>query len=315
MNVFYKFPSIGQFRNIVKDVWHFDPAAKLTFTGTVKVHGTNAAIVVHPDGSYHCQSRSRIITVDDDNLGFAAWVRDSGVDLSQFVRVGCDVVLFGEFAGRGIQRRVAVNAVDRFFYLFEAAMGHGDGTVNWLPEIYQGAGVNSGEVFRVSEDFGLAEIDIDFAHPEASQNKLVELTEAVEAQCLVGHALGIEGVGEGIVWRHLTDDGQLLMFKVKGEKHSVSKVKKLAQVDPEKVASVQKFLEYAVTEQRLQQGLAEVCGGDADRKYLSAFLKWVSTDVVKEESDVLEASGLTMKDVGNPMSIRGREWFFSKEIL
>ena len=41
--------------------------------------------------------------------------------------------------------------------------------------------------------------------------------------------------------------------KVKGEKHSSSKVKKLASVDVEKLNSIKDFVDYAVTESRLEQ--------------------------------------------------------------
>ena len=54
--------------------YHDIPLPTLTFTGTVKVHGTNAAIVRLKDGTIYAQSRSRIITPTSDNAGFAAFV-------------------------------------------------------------------------------------------------------------------------------------------------------------------------------------------------------------------------------------------------
>ena len=310
---FYKFPSIGQFRNIVKDVRHFDPAAKLTFTGTVKVHGTNAAVVIHPDGTYHCQSRSRIVTTEDDNLGFAAWVAERYcyyADMLSCVRnlyKNDDIVIYGEFAGRGIQKGVAVNAADKFFYIFGVKAGD-----KWSSLALLNHPEDRARVFFSYDAWGKS-IDIDFSQPEASQNELVSITDEVEAQCPLGKHLGLDGTGEGVVWSHMTDDNHLLMFKVKGEKHSVSKVKKLAQVDPEKVASVAAFIEYAVTDNRLQQGLQEVCDGEADREKMGAFLKWVSLDVRKEEFDVLAGNDLTMKDIGKALSGKARAWFFEQE--
>ena len=42
---------------------------------TEKIDGTNACVVVTPDGTVLAQSRSRFITPEDDNFGFAAWVQ------------------------------------------------------------------------------------------------------------------------------------------------------------------------------------------------------------------------------------------------
>ena len=98
-------------------------------------------------------------------------------------------------------------------------------------------------------------------------------------------------IGEGIVWEYRNSDGSVHRFKVKGEKHSSSKVKKLASVDIEKMNSVKEFVEYAVTDSRLKQAADEILrvGGeigtthlDFDRKKLGKFIKWMSTDIVKE---------------------------------
>lgn len=64
---------------------------------TEKIDGTNAAIGVEPiglgaqTGEYvegqvrvYAQSRSRIITPEDDNFGFAKWVRDNADKLAEF---------------------------------------------------------------------------------------------------------------------------------------------------------------------------------------------------------------------------------------
>lgn len=306
---FYPFPSIGQFRNIVHDVQHIDPTAKLWFQGTVKVHGTQGAIVIEPDGAVRYQSRSRIITPEDDNMGFAAWAEERRSTFTKLRREDVTAVLLGEFAGEGIQKSVAVSKADKFFYVFAAAVYDEKDrrfAYGMMPNMEDDRVV-------LASCVPYYEIEIDFAHPEASTNELARLTEGVEKECPVGKYLGVSGTGEGIVWSHMTNDRELLMFKVKGQKHSISKVKKLAQVDPEKVASVEVFVDYAVTDARLSQGFQEACNGDPDRTKLGAFLKWVNTDIHKEESDVLAESNLTTKDVARAVSGKAREWFFAKE--
>ena len=120
--------------------------------------------------------------------------------------------------------------------------------------------------------------------------------------------------------KHLEDELRKLcdrhQMKVKGEKHSVSKVKKLAAVDVEKLNSVKEFVEYAVTENRMQQMFDEVFKGqDPDRKRLGEFIKAVSADVIKEESDTAAENGLEPKDFGKELSDKARKFFFEKEQL
>ena len=97
---------------------------------------------------------------------------------------------------------------------------------------------------------------------------------------------------------------------VQGQKvRSIAKVNTLAAVDPEKLRNIQEFVEYAVTENRLEQALQEV---GLDVSLTGKFIGWVNKDVYKEEKDVLEANGLTMKEVGNLLSQKAREFYFSK---
>lgn len=83
---------------------------------TEKIDGTNAAVVIealegfapsadavwHGEGlAVYAQSRTRFITPDNDNFGFAAWVRSNAEELAAGLGVGRH---FGEWWGRGIQR-------------------------------------------------------------------------------------------------------------------------------------------------------------------------------------------------------------------
>jgi hypothetical protein len=67
---------------------------------TEKIDGTNAAVVFTEDGQIGAQSRSRLITVKDDNFGFARWVLDNHAEL---LKLGPGHH-FGEWWGQGIQR-------------------------------------------------------------------------------------------------------------------------------------------------------------------------------------------------------------------
>ena len=65
-----------------------------------KIDGTNAAVVVFPDGEVMAGSRKRLITPEDDNFGFAAWVRDHQDELRELGPGRHN----GEWWGSGIQR-------------------------------------------------------------------------------------------------------------------------------------------------------------------------------------------------------------------
>jgi len=312
-----KYSSTEQFRNIIKEVkfkYKGEQLPTLVFTGTTKIHGTNASVVVKANGEQYCQSRNNILTLDQDNMGFAIWHSSKTSTFKEFAKLFTegaddDVVFYGEWAGKGIQNGVAVSELNRFFYIFAVALVNGDSCLwfNSYPTLSNGV-----DIFDANQ-FSKYKIVIDFNNPELSQNKLVELTEAVEKECPVGKALGVSGVGEGIVWKHIDKACSCIKFKVKGQEHTSSKVKKLAEVDVEKLNSITEFIEYAVTTNRLEQAFTEVCNNNPDRKLLGQFIKWVSTDVLKEELDTLELNGLTRKDIGGPLSSKAKAWFFDKE--
>lgn len=67
---------------------------------TEKIDGTNACIIVNEQGVF-AQSRTRIITPDDDNYGFARWVQENAEQLKLDLGEGYH---FGEWWGKGIQR-------------------------------------------------------------------------------------------------------------------------------------------------------------------------------------------------------------------
>lgn len=86
---------------------------------TEKIDGTNAQIVIGDDQSIAVGSSNRWITPEDDNYGFAAWVRDNANELLT-LGVGRH---FGEWWGQGIQRKYGMT--EKRFSLFN--------TQRWAP--------------------------------------------------------------------------------------------------------------------------------------------------------------------------------------
>lgn len=87
-----------------------------------KIDGTNAQVCVLEDGRVLAGSRSRWITSDDDNFGFARWVAEHEDELRTGLGAGTH---YGEWWGSGIQRRYGL--AEKRFSLFNAA--------RWLDDV------------------------------------------------------------------------------------------------------------------------------------------------------------------------------------
>ena len=82
---------------------------------TEKIDGTSGCICITEDGVMHVGSRSRWITPEDDNYGFARWARDNE---SELLKLGPGRH-FGEWWGQGIQRKYGMT--EKRWSLFNVA--------------------------------------------------------------------------------------------------------------------------------------------------------------------------------------------------
>jgi hypothetical protein len=341
-----KFPSIEQYRNAIRNVKHnatftgrdengeptFDgsrPIPTLKYHGTVKLHGTNAGIVCTHEG-FTYQSRERELELTSDNAGFMLYMKAREVELEILCARIADrsdgvkryeditkVILFGEWCGGNIQKGVALSGLPKMFVIFAVKLFNEEGDHVWMDMAkIKDLELPEHNIYNILR-FGSWELDIDFNHPELAQNKMIEITEAVEAECPAGKHFGVSGIGEGVVWQPITPGwySSDFWFKVKGEKHSVSKVKTLAAVDVEAVANLQKFVDDTVTEARLEQGLQNLINEQQkpfEMSSLGDFIRWVFNDIVKEESDTIVASQLDPKKLGGPVANKARPWYIAK---
>jgi hypothetical protein len=332
------YPKIAQFRNVVATINReitftgldddgnaiYDPSIKkptLTFNGTVKLHGTNASVCFNSQDGFWVQSRKNVITIEKDNAGFAFFAEsnkvefcallDSVINKHQIDTKEFTVSIYGEWAGKGIQEGVGISQLDKAFYVFGVKISKPqDPEFNsyWLDS----SDIKKPEckIYNVA-DYKTFTIEVDFNMPQLAQNKLVEITEEVEKECPIAKAFGIEnGVGEGVVWT-TEFKGNVHRFKVKGDEHSVTKVKKLANVDVEKLKNIQEFVTYSVTENRFKQAIENVFGSNKlDVKKMGDFIRWFVKDVTEEEMDTMVKNNLEPKDVNKYISTKVREMFF-----
>jgi hypothetical protein len=335
------YPKIAQFRNVVSNINReitfngldedgnaiYDPSIKkpiLTFKGTVKLHGTNASVCFNSKDGFWIQSRNNIITLENDNAGFAFFAENRKSEFLTLLEIladedddidsECTISIYGEWAGKGIQKSVGISKLDKAFYVFGVKVSKPqDEKFNayWIDS----SNVRNTEcrIFNV-EDYETYSIDVDFNMPQLAQNKFGEITEKVENECPISKAFGIDnGLGEGVVWSVKYKDN-VHRFKVKGDKHSVTKVKKLASVDVEKLKTIQDFISYSVTENRFNQAIENVFGKkNLDVKKMGDFIRWFVKDIATEEMDTMIENGLEPKDVNKYISTKVREMFFKAQ--
>ena len=336
-----KYGKTKQFRDVIRDLAHTvrfkgvdeqgtpiysnEELPVLSFRGTVKLHGTNAGISHHPGSTdVVCMSRNNVVT--QGHFGFPEMIlqeKDEVLRLIDSVRMYGNVgekeivSIYGEWVGEGVQKGVAISGIPRkTWFIFAIKITDVEGNGRWLQNVDQFKIEN--ERIRNIHEFPTVFLEIDLNNPALIQNQLIDITNKVEAECPVAKEYGVSGVGEGVVWETWYK-GMRFNFKVKGEKHSSSKVKKLAPVDPEKAKSVSEFIDYAITVNRVKQAIFEVAQqndiseDEMKRNHTGAVLKWIANDVIEEETEAMKNSMLEWKDVGKQASEKARRIFF--EIL
>jgi hypothetical protein len=298
------------------------------FRGTVKLHGTNAGVACTEEALV-AQSRTRNLAVDDDHHGFAKFVvaqTEAIRDLERKLRdqhgiaASTKLVLYGEWCGPGIEKKVAITGLpEKQLVLFGAKIVEGEEStyldiIGPLNDAYKDASIHS--VF----DAGTWELEVDFSDPESRQKALdqaTEWTQVVGTECPYAARFGVKGPGEGIVWLPLEEHwGKSdLYWKSKSDHHKVTKSDKAKpDLAPEVLAGINQFVEFAVTENRLDQGISvlQEQGLAVDIKAISHFLKWFGQDVKRECAVELESNELEWKTVSKAVTNKARNWFLAK---
>jgi hypothetical protein len=315
---FVKFPSIEKFSDVnalIKRRFELNDRPTITYRGKVKLHGTNAAIRIDPDGTVTCFKRTGVCNVENDNAGFANWV--AGIK-TKFPGFHYSYIIYGEWAGPGIQKKVAVSSIEHKTFFVFAILDLDSGMV-WLDpdQIKHFLGDLPVKVLPWAEG---SEVTIDFRLQSSMEQAMSHIGNLVEAcdkiDPYIKNEFGIEGIGEGFVFTpHYAAinfaEYSDLIFKAKGDSHTVSVHEKKAsiQIDPAVLEGAAAFAKEFVTPARCEQGVTEACGGEASMKTMGAFMKWIGQDVQKESVNELEASGLDWKNVSKAVNQQARDWY------
>lgn len=326
--------------------------ATVTYRAKVKLHGTNAAVQVHLDGTLVAQSRTTELSVTNDNAGFAKWVHSTD---PAFWAAAEGMVIFGEWCGPGVQKGVAVSEIPKKIFAVFAArslnplndelivdpehlaimlkpvIDHVGGVyvLPWYVGNIPVCGIDGPNYVRdilgVKINWLAEEGPLSLEHQRL--NEIVKLINdsvaAVEKNDpWVKETFNVDGTGEGLVFypvskEHLgVKNFNNLVFKAKGEKHKNIKTAAPAQVNAEAAASIDQFVDMVLTEARLMQGVENVatrdCSPQYDMKKIGQFLAWIAGDVQKETQDELAASGLTWNQVSKAVTNKARVWYLAK---
>lgn len=322
----FKFPSIRHFHEVLKEYRKLKIFNEVKLVGYPKIHGSNANICFHEDGSITAHSKILMLDPQDNMMGFWFWMDDNREVLSKIGKIlkqSCPslqypFVLCGEWAGEKIQGKASTAGIPKFWTVFATGnvveetddMGVLGNHIQFVPLPKQHLHLKDINLYDIRM-FGKYEITLDVSFPERAQNALAEFTVQAEKECPIAKMFGVTSdKGEGVVW-HVEDNADRhLYFKVKGKKHTTAKVRTLASVNPERIANILEFVEYACTENRMLQAVSET--GPLDKSNLGKFMKWVHADIVKEETSTLEANDMEYRVVQDRISTKALAWYQSQ---
>lgn len=337
MKPFFKYPSIGQFRNaveqVVTDAYLNSTSLKVKFNKAVKLDGTNSAIVIPLYETYneiYAQSRNRVITPDNDNAGFAKWVEENKKEIHQAFATDIEdelgawdsethVVVYGEWCGKGIQKGTAINQLEKMFVVFDVKVIHysdnSDPLTRWgsidqwedEPLPYNCPELN---IYNINHFNTNEVVEIDFEHPVEAQRILLEDVKSIAVQCPFGEALGATGPGEGYVYTSIKYPR--VQFKIKQEKHSNNKTEHMTQEELLKFNDSCEFANVLSTDNRFNQAieyLKEMNMNPYQVKSLNDFILWIIEDVKKEEGDIIQRLNLHERVVIKFVVKNAKEWF------
>lgn len=320
----HKFPSLTSFENVYRGKQIHPAQQPIPYGAKVKLHGCNTGVNVSKDLRVSPQTRSTVITVDADHYNFAKWVQENSVLWASAAhRHGKSVTVFGEWAGKGIQRNDAVTTLDdRYFFAFAVQV---EDVISFNPEIISDFCPDLDHLLVMPWDH-LSD-PIDYASPENctkfADNASRMLEVMGEEDPFISGIFGVVGAGEG--WVYTPHDPENSdydwmypefvgwnAFKVKTDAHAVKKQKNSVSKDIEVPVGAADFTQMFVTDARCIQGVEESCDGIAEPARTGTFLKWIKKDVIKESEHELLDSGLTWVDVEKHVTTQARSWFLKK---
>ena len=223
----FKFPSIRQYREVIKEYSKAGYTSKVKIIGRPKLHGCNVNICFYEDGTYTVHGKDRLVTPEENLFGILEWVEERHwlvYELGRRLKEQIPSLVYPfvacfEYAGGHIQSsKCSVYELPEFLMLFQTAniveeefqhVLNNFLSFQGLPEDIMTSADN--QLYDVRE-FGQLELMLDMVYPENLTNELADATVAWERECPIAKYFGVmSDRGEGVVWhcednqdRHLT---------------------------------------------------------------------------------------------------------------
>jgi hypothetical protein len=317
MQDYFPFPKIPSLRNLIGSASReegFAERGPVTFVGQPKLHGTNAGIALFEDDTLHPQSRNRRLSLESDNYNFASFVSQNEealladiVALAGNPSPSSPVVVYGEWTGPGIQTGVAISQLpEKVFFPFAVRDVFG----------LRPAPAFAGQVLKTIASFEASQsVTFDLATEEGLPEALETIqaaTDAYGAKCPVAAALGVEGLGEGLVW--WSTEGRRLIFKSKDEAHQQCRKPLPTPKDAGEQARASMFADMVVTPARMEgayEWLKEM-NHPMDRSSTGRVIVYVLDDVRAECIEEFKQAGAPWKACASFMSAKARNYFFER---
>lgn len=368
MSRLIKFPKIGQWRETVQQIVRqytytgnevindlevptYDSSLNLptiTFTPTVKLHGSNGGVSFNTQDGLWVQSRERVLPIHNDNYGFCNYIEQNKTLYINLLLNICDyynyspdiytVSIFGEWCGQGISKNVGISKLPKSFFVF--AIKFTQTNLVHLPDDQYtdalGVWIDRKDLEPLDLDarklppnlhfifeFPQPSLTIDFNNTLHYTELLEKLTLEIDRQCPIANALfpnEPDLIGEGLVWK-ATYGGKTYMFKTKGESHckpnpdkQTSKVH--IDLEPQMLEDISAFVTYSVNDSRFNQGLQQIFNANSiDIRQLGMLIKWICEDIFTEEKDVIVKSQLDCKVLSPYLTKEIKRRFFELPVV
>lgn len=304
----------------------------IPLVGTVKLHGTHADILIYDDNNIDFQSRGVVgLQPTKDNAGFAAAMSQKTKALlrlrdlfqARFTQLNPNtpidpthpVLIAGEWIGEKIQRDVAISQLTKRFVIISISING-----QWQRDNdYGGIALPNHDIYNISR----AGVFNRTLYPEDLQrtvNDLEALTEDVAKHCPFAATFGLNGEGEGIVWKPALaphNANPALWFKTKGGRFKPTFARpprqspERAEHNREAAATVARIW---TSEQRLEQGLEYMVERHVQKnmKNLSTFLKWVQNDVLVEEKGYIAEHRIDAQTLRIEIAKIAKSWYLGR---
>lgn len=313
------FPSLELFSSVVSRETYPETPRTVTFGAKIKLHGTNIAIRVMPDGSVIAQSRKHDLSTEKDLGDFTPFLEPQK-PLWATASICQPLTFFGEWAGPGINKGDAVQRTDKKrFYIFAVGIGTMEHPQTdkkqlpaWMitdPETITSMLPNGLDTDRVRVLPWEGTYTFDFSN--SLETPLDLLNTAVDAIAIedpyIAREFNVSHSGEGLVLVEQSNATGMLSganygrssFKAKVERHRVRKQGKPALEKAPLPPSAKGFSDAYVTNPRLDQAIDELGLERLDIKKTGSIIGWMLADIEKEGQDDLRDIALSFKDVSS----------------